>query len=189
MNERGSRNLLIGFYVIAILVFISSTYALIEGPRQGSHERPPPPSDNEESTLGNSTNNSTEIENESGGHRPPPSGGREKPPISRNVGLIATTVFSATAVILIHSRSSQIVQSLSPTDYAFMLIAMLTCGLIGLLPVLMQWGEFAQFSTMNTLSQVLGATIVLAPTLAIGYLIGRLKEFRTLPVKKTYEDE
>ncbi len=188
MNEKGSRNLLIGFYVIAILVFTSSTYALIEGPRQGPHERPPPPPDNEESTLGNPTNNSTEIENESDAHRPSPPGGREKPPIPRNVGLIATTVFSAASVVLIHSRSRRTVQSLPTSEYAFMLIAMLTCGLIGLLPVLMQLGEFDQFNTMNTLSQVLGATIVLVPTLAIGYLIGRLKEFRTLPVQK-HEDE
>lgn len=188
MHEKGSRKLLIGFYAVAILVFTASTYALIEGPRQGPHERLQPPSGNEESTFGNSTNNSTEIENESDSQRPPPPGGREKPPISRNVGLFATTVFSVTIVILIHSRSRLTVQSLPPSEFAFMLIIMLTSGLIGLLPVLMQWGEFEQFSTMSTLSQVLGATIVLVPTLAIGYLIGRLKEFRTLPMQK-HEDE
>lgn len=188
MHEKGSRILLFGFYAVAILVFASSTYALIEGPRQGPQERPPPPSDNEESTFGNSTNNSTEIENISDSRPPPPPGGRERPTIPRNVGLIATTVFSATTVILIHSRSRRTTQSITPSEYGVMLLAMLTCGLIGLLPVLMQWGEFDQFSTMNTLGQVLGATLVLVPALAIGFLIGRLTEFRTLSIQK-HEDE
>lgn len=188
MDEKLSRKLLFGFYAVAILVFTSSTYALIEGPLRDPQERPPPPSANEESTLGNSTNNSTEIENISDSRPPPPPGGRERPTIPRNVGLIATTVFSATTVILIHSRSRRTVESMTPSEYGIMLIAMLTCGLIGLFPVLVQWGEFDQFSTMNTLGQVLGATLVLVPALAIGFLIGRLREFRTLSIQK-HEDE
>jgi len=159
-EEIHRRKILLIIYVIVSIILIGTLVAMggpQGGPGPDSEEKPP-----------NDTNNNNSSSSNQGPNRPPP-----KPQIPKEVVIMSSILICSLITFTIWSTNNRS-ESLQLKEILLIIGSIGFVSFLAALPILLRIGNFGDILEQAIFSQIIGLSLMLIPTAAIGYLVSQL---------------